>query len=76
MDTMRICNLKLLLSKARRCMWQLAFGTRRYHFMKYHYKNCDVTSCGSHSACSKELPLTFKLLLIGQIPQPYGYNIT
>ena len=36
-------------SKARRCTWQLAFGSSRYHVVTSRYKNCDVTSWGSHS---------------------------
>ena len=38
-----------LIAKARRCTWQLAFGSRRYHVVTQRYKNCDVTSWGSHS---------------------------
>ena len=38
-----------LISKARRCTWQLAFGSRRYHVVTQRYKNCDVTSWGSRS---------------------------
>ena len=38
-----------LLSKARRCTWQLTFGSSRYHVVTLRYKNCDVTSWGSHS---------------------------
>ena len=36
-----------LIAKARRCMWQLAFGSRSYHVVTQRYKNCDVTSWGS-----------------------------
>ena len=35
--------------KGGRCTWQLAFGSNRYHAVTYRYKNCDVTSWGSHS---------------------------
>ena len=38
-----------LISKARRCTWQLAFGSRCYHVVTSRYKNCDVTSWGSRS---------------------------
>ena len=38
-----------LISKARRYTWQLAFGSRRYHVVTKHCKNCDVTSRGSRS---------------------------
>ena len=38
-----------LFSKAQRCTWRLAFGSSLYHAMTLRYKNCDVTSWGSHS---------------------------
>ena len=38
-----------LISKARLCTWQLAFGSRRYHVVTLRYKNCDIMSRGSYS---------------------------
>ena len=69
-----VCSLWLPVSKARRCSWPLAQDVITLWRCVIRIV---MSRHGDHTdAYLKELSLTFKLLVIEQIPQPYSQNIT